>query len=64
MIRIFSTLGWLRLKLRFTRFAGRLQKWAVRLSEPIAWRVRYVLVCRWKVYQKKTGGIFDEYLQS
>jgi len=52
MIRIFSTLGWLRLKLRCARFVSRLQEWTVRLSEPIVWRVRYVLVCRWKIYQK------------
>ena len=61
---IFSVMGWLRLKLRCARFVSRLQEWIARLSEPIVWRIRYLLICRWKVCRKETGGLFDEYLQS
>lgn len=53
MIRIFSTLGWLRLKLRCARLVSRLQEGVIRLTEPIVWRIRYVLICRWEIYQKK-----------
>ena len=53
MIRIFSTLGWLRLKLRCARLVSRLQEGVIRLTEPLVWRIRYLLICRWKVYEKK-----------
>ena len=57
-LSIVSALGWLRLKLRFARFVSGVQAGVRRLTEPVAWRVSCVLLC------KKTGGLFDEYPES
>lgn len=60
---VFSSLGRMRLKLRFDRLVSGVQAGLKGLTEPLTWRIRYVLLCRLKLYYKKTGGFMDEYLE-
>lgn len=63
-MRIFSVMGWIRFKQRCSRFWHHPGAFIAGLFAPAVCRVHYGLTrIRMAKYKKRTGGLFNEYLE-